>query len=85
MAKEHNLRSIYHVKNLPCDTQVRQRFDENHPDSVRSAYKAVFRSTQRGKVFEQLVFMGGCTLVFVNGTGYFSSTNPKSLACKDEN
>ena len=28
MAEEHNLRSIYHVKNFPCDTQVRDRLDE---------------------------------------------------------
>jgi len=84
MAEEHNLRSIYHVKNFPCDTQVRERLDEIHPDSVRSAYKTVFRSAQRGKVLEQMVFMEDCYLVSVDGTGYFSSTKLKSPACLEK-
>jgi hypothetical protein len=84
IAEEHNLRSIYHVKNFPCDTQVRERLDEIHPDSVRSAYKALFRNAQRGKVLEQMVFMENCYLVSVDGTGYFSSTKLKSPACLEK-
>ena len=83
-AQEHNLKSIYGIGQIPCDTQMRTRLDEVHPDSLRPAYKALFRSAQRGKALEKMVFMGRYYLVSLDGTGYFSSTKIHSPACLEK-
>jgi hypothetical protein len=84
IAENHNLRSIYHIKDIPCDTQMRTRLDEVDPDDLRPAYRAVFRRAQRGKALEEMVFMNDCYLVSLDGTGYFSSDQLYSPACLEK-
>jgi len=79
--EEHNLKSIYGMEQIPCDTQMRTRLDVVHSDLLRPAFKAVFRQAQRGKVLEQFVFMKGCYLISLDGTGYFSSEKLFSPYC----
>ncbi|MBT6500701.1 MAG: hypothetical protein HOK67_12430 [Deltaproteobacteria bacterium] len=57
-----NLESIYHVKNIPCDSQMRTILDEVDPMEIRPAYKSIFRELQRGKALEPMVFFQGCYL-----------------------
>lgn len=80
-AEEHNLKSIYGMGQIPCDTQLRTRLDVVHPDLLRPAFKAVFTQAQRGKVLEQFVFMKGCYLISLDGSGYFSSEKLFSPYC----
>lgn len=84
IAEEHNLNSIYGIKKIPCDTRMRTRLDEVDPDFIRSTHKAVFNRAQRGKVLEEMVFMEGCYLVSVDGTGYFSSEKLHSPFCMEK-
>ena len=79
--EEHNLKSIYGMDQIPSDTQMRTRLDVIHPDLLRPAFKAVFRQAQRGKVLEPFVFMKGCYLISLDGTGYFSSEKLFSPYC----
>jgi hypothetical protein len=81
IAEEHNLRSIFHIKDIPCDTQMRTRLDIVDPDWLRPAYRALFRKAQRGKALEKMVFMEGCYLISLDGTGYFSSEKLFSPFC----
>ncbi len=81
VTEEHNLRSIYAIKNIPCDTQMRTRLDEINPDLIRPAYKTFFNNAQRGKLLEPMVFMNGCYLLACDGTGYFSSSKLYSPYC----
>jgi hypothetical protein len=73
--------SIYGIKQAPCDTQMRTRLDTVDPDSLRPAYKEIFRRAQRGKLLEGMVYMEGCVLVSVDGTTNFSSEKLSSPAC----
>jgi len=84
IAEEHNLRSIFHIKDIPCDTQMRTRLDEVPSDCLRPAYKALFRNAQRGKVLETMVFMENCYLTALDGTGYFSSEKLYSPFCLEK-
>lgn len=84
MAEEHNLKSVYGIKEIPCDTQMRTRLDEVDPDLIRSAHQAVLRCIQRGKALEEMVFMEGYYLVSIDGTGYFSSEKLYSPACLEK-
>jgi hypothetical protein len=81
IAEEHNLRSVFHIKDIPCDTQMRSRLDLVDPDWLRPAYRALFRKAQRGKALEKMVFMDGCYLIALDGTEYFSSEKLFSPFC----
>lgn len=80
-AEQHNLESIFGIKQAPCDTQMRTRLDPVEPDSLRPGYKELFRRAQRGKLLEEMVFFEGCVLVSGDGTTYFVSEKLSSPAC----
>ena len=72
-AEAHNLRTLYGVEQVPCDTHMREIIDEVGPSSLRPAFKAVFSSLQRGKGLESYQYLGDYYLLSVDGTGFFSS------------
>jgi len=76
-----NLRSIYNINKIPSDTRMREILDDVSPEVVRPAYKSIFRTLQRGKALEPMVFMEGCYLLSIDGTGYFSSNKIHSKNC----
>ncbi|MEI7849301.1 MAG: hypothetical protein WCK35_26115 [Chloroflexota bacterium] len=44
-----NLKRVYGLKTVPCDTQMRTILDEVDPEDLRPRYKEVFQELQRGK------------------------------------
>src|ERR1700733_996936 len=60
---EDNLRSLFGLENVPCDTQMRTILDEVSPEDLRPAFRDVFRQLQRGKALEPLVYYQGCYLL----------------------
>jgi DDE family transposase len=72
-ALDHNLHSIFGLKAIPSDTQMREILDEVAPEHLRPVFKEVFRQVQRGKVLEDYVFLEGCYLVALDGVEYFTS------------
>jgi len=81
VATEHNLRDLYHVKQPPSDTYLRERLDEVNPESLRSAFTKIFTSFQRGKGLEEFEYMDGYVLISVDGTGQFSSNKISCPHC----
>ena len=43
----NNLKSLYGVKDIPCDTQLRERLDELAPAMLRPTFKKLFALLQR--------------------------------------
>jgi hypothetical protein len=84
VAEEHNLKSIYKLEKIPCDTQMRTRLDEVDPNSLRPAYADIFRKAQRGKVLESMVYMEEGYIVSVDGTGDFSSDKLSCPYCMEK-
>lgn len=80
-AAPHNLMSIHCLSSIPCDTSMREILDIVDPNDLRPLFKDAFRSLQRGKALEQMVFMDGYYLLNLDGTGYFSSKKLHSDAC----
>ena len=78
---EGNLKTIYSIARVPCDTRMRERLDPVSPESLRPSFKLVFRQLQRGKALEPMVFLDGHYLVALDGTGYFSSTTIHCDSC----
>lgn len=80
----HNLKPIFGIKNTVSDSRMREVLDPLVPDFVRPAYKAVFGHLQRGKALEPMVFMNGCYLMGMDGSGYFSSKKLHSPSCLEK-
>jgi Transposase DDE domain len=78
---DDNLRSLYHIGCVPSDTQMRAILDQVPPDDVRPAFQDVFRQLQRGKVLEPYVYLEGCYLLALDGTGHFSSSKIHCPCC----
>jgi len=79
-----NLKRVYGLEAVPCDTQMRTTLDEVEPSAVKSEFKDVFRELQRGKELEKFVFMEGCYLLSLDGTGYFSSKKIHCDSCLEK-
>lgn len=77
---KHNLRTLYHVKQAPSDTYMRERCDEVDPREVRKVYKKLFSCMQRGKALEEFEYLDGHYLLPGDGTGFFTSN---SVHCKN--
>jgi hypothetical protein len=80
-ALDHNLRSVFGLKSIPCDTQMRTILDQVHPDHLRPVFRDLFRQLQRGKVLEEYVFLQGCYLIALDGVEYFCSTKVHCDQC----
>ncbi len=80
----HNLMTIYGMGSIPCDTSMREILDGVDPNDLRPLFKDAFRTLQRGKALEQMVFMQGSYLLNLDGTGYFSSSTLYSNACMEK-
>jgi len=78
---DDNLRTVYGIKQIPCDTQMRTTLDQVEPSEVKTLYTDVFRELQRGKELEKFVFLEGCYLLSLDGTGYFASHKIHCEAC----
>jgi hypothetical protein len=81
---EDNLQRVYGIEHVPCDTAMREILDPVDPESLRPAFKHVFRQLQRGKVLEAMVFVEGHYLLALDGTGYFSSNQIHCASCLEK-
>ena len=78
---EGNLHTIYGIERVPCDTRMREILDPVVPKALRPVVKSVFTQLQRGKALEAMVFLDGCYLLALDGTGYFSSQTIHCASC----
>ena len=74
-----NLKNLYGVEHVPCDTYMREMLDEVDPQALRQSYLAIFNKLQRGNFLEQFKFFGGYLLA-CDGTGVFES---EKVHCKN--
>jgi len=69
----HNLKTLYGVGNVPCDTQERSILDGVEPDRVRPAYGVVHGIAKKQGLFKRYEYLDGACLLSVDGTGHFCS------------
>lgn len=68
-----NLKRLFHIDEIPCDTTMREIIDAIPTDLLLKPFKRIFAAIQRGKDLEPFVFLDGHYLVALDGTGFFSS------------
>lgn len=76
-----NLKKIFGIKQVPCDTHMRELLDPVNPELLRPMFRSVFSQFQRGKALEPFAFYRGHYLLSIDGTGSFSSSTLKSDSC----
>ena len=74
------LHSLFGIRAVPSDTQLREIVDNVDPEFIRPVFKQIFSELQRGKCLEEYAFYKGHYLIPVDGTGYFSS---EAVHCED--
>jgi Transposase DDE domain len=79
-----NLRSLYTIERVPCDTQMRVILDPVSPEELRPAFQDVFRQVQRGKVLESYRYLDEGYLVALDGTEYFYSDTVHCPSCMEK-
>jgi len=82
--KAGNLKSIYQIQHVPCDTQMRTILDPVAPEELRPAFADVFRQLQRGKVLESYRYLDEGYLLALDGTEYFYSKNIHCSSCMEK-
>ena len=79
-----NLKTIYKLSTIPCDTQMRTILDPVPPEELRPAHNKVFNAIQRGKALEKMRYLEEGYLMPMDGTGYFSSEKLFSAHCLEK-
>lgn len=80
MTVNSNLRSIFKIKRIPSDTQMRVILDEVNPNKIRDVFTKLFAKLQRAEILEKFQVLGGQYALSSDGTGYYSSN---SIHCKN--
>jgi hypothetical protein len=76
-----SLHSVYGVRQIPSDSQMRQILDPVLPSYLRRPFLSVFMQLQRGKAMEKMTWLDGHYLLALDGTGIFSSEKVSSDYC----
>lgn len=79
-----NLRTIYGIERVPCDSQLREVLDTVDPQCLRPCFTDIFRHLQRGKALEPFVFYEGHYLLAFDGSQYFSSNTIHCPQCLEK-
>jgi hypothetical protein len=72
-AQDKNLKQIYELENIPCDTQMRTILDPVASEEIKPSFKAIFEEVKEAGMLEEFVFLGKYYLISLDGTDYFSS------------
>ena len=69
----HNLRTLFGIEKVPCDTYMREVLDKVDPQDIRGGFKYLFRVLQTSKKLREFAYIDGHYLLSVDGTMHFSS------------
>lgn len=76
-----NIKSVFKVNNVPCDSQMRNILDEVDSKKLRSAFTKIFAQLQRGKIFEQMTYFNDYYLLSLDGIEAYKSEKNFSENC----
>jgi len=77
----NNLKTMFHVRAIPKDTQLRDVLDETPSDKLEEVFSGYFGQLQRGKHLEGYQFLPGKYLITLDGSEYFSSEKICCAGC----
>jgi hypothetical protein len=78
---KHNLQTLYGVKKVPCDTQMREIIDPVNPFELRPLFVAIFNEIQRAGILEQYKYIDDYYIVSIDATGQYCSSEISCPEC----
>jgi hypothetical protein len=78
---EPNLRTVFHIDRIPCDTSMREILDGVEPDRLRRPFRDLFAAAQRSGLLDRYRVLGGRYLIALDGTEHFRSDAVHCEAC----
>ena len=69
-----NLQSIYHLKSIPSDTQMRTALDPIDPGLLRAVFEKLFNQLCETGVLKEYEYWKNHLIVSIDGVEHFSST-----------
>ena len=81
MTGNDNLESLFGVKKLPEDTQIRKQLDNIPPEELFPIWKDMYQLLYRKKLLNLFTGYNGNYLIAIDGTEYFSSTKIHCAHC----
>ena len=79
--QKSNLQTLFAVKDIPEDTQLRDVLDEVGSANLEEVFRDYFIRLQRGKHLEAYHFLDDKYLITIDGTEYFRSENIHCSQC----
>jgi len=79
-----NLETIFGVKSIPSDTQIRDIIDTVNPENFDPIFKSYTARLQRGKHLEQYQLFPGLYAIPIDGSEYFSSNKIHCPGCLEK-
>ncbi len=79
--QQNNLATVFDVKNIPGDTQLRTIIDIHSYEPIMSVFSDYFKRLQRDKTLMQYQFLDGKYLITVDGSEYFTSESINCVKC----
>ena len=78
--KKTNIKALYGVSTVPCDTTMRERLDPLSIDPINKAIHDVIGVLQRSQSLQDWDFLG-TKLISLDSTGFFSSSSIHCDSC----
>jgi hypothetical protein len=72
--ERRNLRAIYHLKDIPSDTQMRAALDPVSPAPLRALFATLFATLHRAGVVKEYHYWQRHVIIAVDGVEHFAST-----------
>jgi hypothetical protein len=79
--RTNNLSSLFHLKNIPTENQIRTVLDKVSPEVFDEVYHEYFKRLQRGKHIKKFQVLDGYYTLAIDGSQYFTSENIKCKHC----
>lgn len=80
-AEKDNLKSLFGIKTLCSDAQMRRTLDGVNPEYLQDFFAKRFGHLKQSKVLDKYLFLGKYYLVSIDGVEYFSSQKVKCEKC----
>ena len=71
--KLHNLKALYNVQQVPCDTHLRELLDPIDTKYLRKLFTKIFAYVQRSGRLKHFEYLEEGYIAPIDGTGHFSS------------
>lgn len=78
---KNNVQSIFGVKEIPCDQQIRNILDLISANNLNVVFERIYQFLQNGKHLQRYERLGKNLLICLDGTEYHSSTKISCECC----